>query len=143
MTYKDLRQKLFSLTDAEIDAFRKKFGGDQDREGYVQWFMRHQSYEAQMADLLGLPTEAEKVPVPQLTQNFNGNPSGFFGHNQGQVNFTVIQFLGALEKAVENDPTIPEPEKKTLLGKLKDLAMNPYISNLATSGLWDLAKGMT
>ena len=56
------------------------------------------------------------------------------------VNMTFVEVLQAAERQIQENSEISEEEKKTLIDKLKDLASNSYLANLATSAIWDGAK---
>lgn len=142
MTPRELRTRLNAMTDAEFAAFRKQFGGDHnDREGYVQWFHGHPQFDSRLSDILDLPSETEKRTGVSVTQHIHG-AQVVAGNVQGNLNvqITISEILQAIEKQIEEDTSLPEPEKKGLLQKLKDFAYNPYVSNLVTNLLYDGGK---
>jgi hypothetical protein len=58
------------------------------------------------------------------------------------VNITAVQLLTVLQKAIEADKNIPAEQKASLLQKVGELASNPYVSGLATAGIWDMVKSL-
>jgi hypothetical protein len=145
MTGREYRQILNAMSDSEFATFKSKWGEDQDREGYIQWFLSHPTYEARLCDLLGTLTKAEKLaarssPVTVVQQIHGAQVVA--GNVQGNLNvqLSITQILQAVEKQIEQDQTISEPEQKGLLQRLKDFAMHPYVSNLVTNLLYDGGK---
>ena len=63
MTVGELREKLHAMTDSGFHAFRTKYGGDgMNRDWYVDHFVRNAGkVEAMYCELLGVPTEQERV----------------------------------------------------------------------------------
>jgi hypothetical protein len=54
----------------------------------------------------------------------------------------AVRLIQVLEQAVENAPEIPEPEKRSLLQRLRAFAEDPYVSGLATSAIYEGIKGL-
>jgi hypothetical protein len=93
---------------------------------------------------IALAEQAKRTTAsPTIVQHING-AQVVAGHsingNVTAAQTTFVEMLQAAERQIQQDPRIPEEEKRTLLAKLKDLASNTYIVNLATSAIWDGAK---
>jgi len=88
--------------------------------------------------------ERKKPVQPQTTINQHFHSANVVaGHSiNGPVNITVsaVELFQALQKQVEENPNIPEEEKRSLLAKLKDFVSNSYVANLASSMVWDGTK---
>ena len=63
MTKDELKEKLESLDDAEFAAFRRDFGGEENRsrDDIVRVYVDFPKHERRMCQLLGLVTEEEKM----------------------------------------------------------------------------------
>lgn len=67
MTTAEFRDILHKMTDAEFDAFRKQFGGEGERESYVDQFVRNaDKFEPIICRLLNVPTEKERLTKATL-----------------------------------------------------------------------------
>ncbi|MDZ4687776.1 MAG: hypothetical protein SH850_22110 [Planctomycetaceae bacterium] len=67
MIHTELREIVFKMTDEEFLAFRRRFGGDNDRDGYVKWFVDHPEKESALCFALNMPTQAERFASAQLS----------------------------------------------------------------------------
>lgn len=90
-------------------------------------------------DLMPLTTYREQIrartPVQQIIH-------GDVGHVAGRditLNVSVTVLLNALDEAVQR-ADIPESERKSLRQKIRELADNPYVTNVASSLLTECIK---
>jgi hypothetical protein len=73
MTGEEYQAILDGMTDDEFVEFRKKFGGDYDRKGYVDHYVRDgREFEDLLCGILKIPTEAQK----QLAYLESGSRAG-------------------------------------------------------------------
>jgi hypothetical protein len=86
--------------------------------------------------------EAARAPAPQIVQHIHNaqNVAGRDVRHMSTTNITVVQLLSALERAVQDSASIPAEEKTSLIDRIRGLALNPYISGLATTGIVELVK---
>jgi hypothetical protein len=89
---------------------------------------------------LGEWEAAQRRHGGQTTVTQNIGSAGFVAGRDMQVTITAEQLLVFLGKQIEDDPKIPEPEKKTLLQRVKDLADNPYIKAIGVTALTEWVK---
>ncbi len=62
MTPSEFEVILSRMTEAEFDAFKREFGGNYDRKGFVDWFLAHgDQFEGRICHILKVPTEADKL----------------------------------------------------------------------------------
>jgi hypothetical protein len=84
----------------------------------------------------------EKEPTStSINQNFHAPVRNVAGRDIIQ-NITSIHVLRALERAVTQSATIPEPQKAGLLQRIRSLVEEPYISGLATSAIYEALKSV-
>lgn len=83
------------------------------------------------------PVSAERP----IHQTVFGNVGQMAGRDMN-TNVTVVALLGALEKAIQESPEIPENEKGELLSKIRDLSSNPWVVALGTGGLLEILKAL-
>jgi hypothetical protein len=85
--------------------------------------------------------------IIQKQYNVNVNePSGNtnIAVDHSNINITVNRFFDTLCEEIENNPDVPEEEKKNLIAKVKSIAQHPVVSGLATNLLTTLAtKGIS
>jgi hypothetical protein len=83
-------------------------------------------------------------PQPSVTQNFGtaGVVAGRDIHGGVTFNMTATDLLDVVRKAIEADANVPEPEKKTLLEKLKEIATNPSVIGLGAAAIAAAMKAM-
>jgi len=67
MTSDELRSKLTTMTPAELAVFRERYGGDYTIDGYVDSFNRNPGQEAILCNILGIPTEQDRITAATLS----------------------------------------------------------------------------
>jgi hypothetical protein len=138
--------------DTMVRIFEKYRQSHRVEEKAVWWLNRYVpgSRAKTQADreseaLIAFAEHAKRAAASPTTivQNING-AQVVAGHSiHGGVvvvNMTFVEVLQAAERQIQENSEISEEEKKTLIDKLKDLASNSYLANLATSAIWDGAK---
>jgi len=73
--------------------------------------------------------QEEARAAPQITQHIGSahTVTGRDIHGGVNTTITVTQIFDAIAVAIDEDKVIPEAEKKTILGRIKSLATNPYV----------------
>ena len=61
MTESEYRAALDKMTEPEFSKFKTEFGGEGTRDRYVSEFAHDPKHERRLSQLLGRPTEAEKM----------------------------------------------------------------------------------
>ncbi len=88
-------------------------------------------------------TDSSEDSRPVPTQTFNG-PVGNVTGSGDIIHYHsgAVQLIQVLERAIAMAPQIPDPEKKSLLERLRSFADNPYVSGLASSAIFEGVKGL-
>jgi hypothetical protein len=83
----------------------------------------------------------EETLKQQINQNFYGNVGNIA---TGDINnYNINLYLNALEKVIEDSDSIPPEEKKNLIGKIRDVAKNPYVSSISSSLIVEAIKALS
>lgn len=151
MTGQEFEAILDTMSEEQFEEFRGWWGGGgSTRAWYVDDYLRNiQRHETRLCHRFRVPTEEEKRTQGLLlqqsapVQQHIGSACVVAGHSINgpvTVNITALTVLEAMVKRIEGDKTLQPEEKRSILERLRGFMMHPYVTNLATSMIWDGVK---